>query len=115
LVIRRASFIPAAVVLVVVAGCGADGSPSASPSVSPEPSVSAAPLATATLAPATAQPTPAATASAGTTTYVLRKGDTLAAIAKKFKITLAALRKANPQVTDPTKIRPGDKLTIPAP
>src|SRR4249919_2022759 len=64
LVIRRASFIPAAVLLVVVAGCGADGSPSASPSVSSEPSVSAAPLATATLAPATAAPTPSATASA---------------------------------------------------
>jgi len=35
-------------------------------------------------------------------------------IAIRFHITLAALRKANPKVTDPRALRPGTRLTIPA-
>ena len=46
--------------------------------------------------------------------YTIARGDTLGAIAKRNKITLSALRDANPGV-DPLKIRPGQKLQIPAP
>ncbi len=97
----------------LVAGCGAAESPapsaSAAPSVFPEvpsPSIVAEPSASAA---------PAASPSSPATIYVVRKGDTLIGIAKQHHITLAALRKANPQVTDPTKLHPGDKLTVPSP
>jgi LysM repeat protein len=98
---------------VLVAGCGAAESPSSSASAvaslvpleSPSPSVMAEP--SSVVAPS---PSP----SSALTVYVVRKGDTLIAIAKKQHVTLAALRAANPQVTDPTKLHPGDKLQIPA-
>jgi LysM repeat protein len=48
------------------------------------------------------------------TEYTIVRGDTLGAIAKRNQTTLSALRKANPGV-DPLKIRPGQKLQIPAP
>jgi len=75
------------------------------PTVAPSPT----PAAVATVAPAT--PTPAPT---NASTYVVRKGDTLWSIAKAFGISLDALRTANPQVTDPTKMRVGTALTIPS-
>lgn len=49
------------------------------------------------------------------TTYVVKKGDTLWAIANLHGVTLEALREANPEVTDPTKLRVGQSLLIPAP
>ena len=94
--------------IVIVAGCGSSPTPSPSPSAlpsSPPPSV----------APASPSPEASASASPSARIYVVRKGDTLIAIAKANGITLAALRKANPQVTDPTKLRVGQKLVIPAP
>ena len=45
--------------------------------------------------------------------HVVAKGDMLVNIAKKYGVTLAALEKANPGV-DPKKIKPGQKLVIPA-
>jgi LysM repeat protein len=57
-----------------------------------------------------AGPTPAATAF----TYVVQSGDTLSGIAKKFDVTQQAILDANPQITDPNKIFPGDEITIPA-
>jgi LysM repeat protein len=47
------------------------------------------------------------------TEYVIVKGDTLAKIAKKNSVTLKALEAANPNV-QPTKLKVGQKLTIPA-
>ena len=47
------------------------------------------------------------------TEYVIVKGDTLAKIAKKNGVTLKALEAANPNV-QPTKLKVGQKLTIPA-
>ena len=47
------------------------------------------------------------------TEYVVVKGDTLAKIAKKNGVTLKALEAANPGV-EPTKLKVGQKLTIPA-
>jgi LysM repeat protein len=46
------------------------------------------------------------------TEYVIVHGDTLAKIAKKNGVTLSALKAANPGV-EPTKLKVGQKLTIP--
>lgn len=43
----------------------------------------------------------------------VKKGDTLSAIAKANKTTVAAIAKANPQITNVNLIRPGQKITIP--
>jgi LysM repeat protein len=59
-------------------------------------------------------PSPAASPTSAATVYVVKKGDTLWAIANKFDVSLAALREANPQVTDPTKLRVGTELSIPS-
>jgi len=45
--------------------------------------------------------------------YVVVKGDTLAKIAKRNGVTVKAIEDANPGVT-PTKLKVGQKLTIPA-
>jgi LysM repeat protein len=45
--------------------------------------------------------------------YTVAKGDTLAVIAKKHGVSLSALQAANPGVV-PTKLKIGQKLTIPA-
>jgi LysM repeat protein len=47
------------------------------------------------------------------TEYVVVKGDSLAKIAKKHGVTLSALKAANPGV-EPTKLKVGQKLSIPA-
>lgn len=46
--------------------------------------------------------------------YMVVKGDTMWMIAKRFGVSLESLIKANPQVKDPNKIRPGDVLCIPS-
>lgn len=45
--------------------------------------------------------------------YTVVSGDSLSRIAVRNKTTVAALKQANPNV-DPVRIRPGDKLKIPA-
>ena len=45
--------------------------------------------------------------------YVVKKGDTMWLIAKKFGITLDDLIAANPQITDPNRINVGDVIHIP--
>ena len=51
--------------------------------------------------------------SAKTSTYTIRKGDTLAGIAKKHGITMDQLMKANSIKSTQYKLVPGKKLTIP--
>ncbi len=46
-------------------------------------------------------------------TYVIKAGDTLAKIAARNNITLAQLLQANPQITDPNKIKVGDVINTP--
>lgn len=46
-------------------------------------------------------------------TVTVKKGDTLSAIAKANKTTVAAIAKANPQITNVNLIKPGQKVTIP--
>ena len=53
-------------------------------------------------------PVPAATE------YTIASGDKLSIIAKKFNVTVAALREANPGI-EPTKLQIGKTLHIPAP
>lgn len=45
--------------------------------------------------------------------YVVQPGDTLSAIARRFGVPLSALLAANPQITDPNQIFPGQVITIP--
>lgn len=45
--------------------------------------------------------------------YTVKSRDTLSGIAQDFGISLQALRQANPQITDPNVIYPGQVLTIP--
>lgn len=47
-------------------------------------------------------------------TYVVRRGDWLAQIARTCEVSLSELLRANPQITDPNRITAGQVLTIPA-
>jgi LysM repeat protein len=110
---RIALTLPVILLAVIVAGCGSADAPSASASASPEPSaVESTPVPTEE---ETASPEPDETPASGETTiYTVKKDDTLVAIAARHNISLAALREANPQITDPRKLRIGAKLTIPS-
>jgi LysM repeat protein len=74
-------------------------------SVTPGPSASPTPAPTPTPAPATAAPTPQRT-------YVVQDGDTLAAIAQRFGVSVSAIQAAN-GIEDPNEIIIGDVLVIP--
>lgn len=93
----------------LIAGCG----PAATPSPSPSPLLAITPPPTeAPTAASTESPSPSAATGQ---VYVVKKGDTLIRIAFRHGVTLAALLAANPEVTDPTKLRIGQKLVIPTP
>ncbi len=49
----------------------------------------------------------------GQNVYIVKSGDTLRAIAAAQNVTLAALEQANPQITDPGLIFPGDHVILP--
>jgi LysM repeat protein len=61
-----------------------------------------------TLAP-TATPEPGATPRL----YRIKDGDTLGKIARRFDVTVGDILAANPQITDPDRIVPGQVITIP--
>jgi spore germination protein len=46
---------------------------------------------------------------------VVKTGETLRAIARTFGVTLEALLAANPDITDPGKVRAGKIILIPPP
>lgn len=48
-------------------------------------------------------------------TYIIRPGDTLFAIARRFGVSLAALINANPQIVNPDLIFPGTFIFVPSP
>jgi LysM repeat protein len=77
---------------------GGGGGAAITPGTSVEPSVSTAPT-----------EAPAATPQ----TYVIKSGDTLLKIAKKFGLTVDELLAANKQIKNPNKIAVGDELIIP--
>ncbi len=47
------------------------------------------------------------------TAYTVQHGDTLSAIAQRFGVSLAALEAANPQIANPNRIYPGDRVHSP--
>lgn len=47
-------------------------------------------------------------------TYIVKKGDTLWTISRTFQIGLSEMISANPQVTDPNIIYPGQNIKIPS-
>src|SRR5436305_10017814 len=47
------------------------------------------------------------------TTYVVQQGDTLSGIAQEFGVSLSDLEAANPQITNPDLIFPGQVINIP--
>ena len=49
------------------------------------------------------------------TTVTVKPGDTLSAIAAKAGISLSSLLKLNPQITNPSLIKPGQKVNVPDP
>ncbi len=83
-----------------------EGDPASGPGASPTPSASpseATPVPTETPVPS---PTPEV--------YVIKKGDTLSKIAKKFGVTVDDILEANKDtIKDPNKIRVGDEIIIP--
>jgi LysM repeat protein len=98
------------------AGASADSTerptPTASPTATPRPTILAtpSPSTTPTVAP-TVAPTPAPT-PVPQQTYVVQQGDTLAAIAQQFGVTVAAIQAAN-GIEDPDEIIIGQVLVIP--
>jgi len=72
------------------------------------PTPSAAAVASASLLPTPApSPTPF--------TYTVAPKDTLTRIAKRFGVTVDQILAVNPAITDPNKLKIGDKLVIPTP
>ncbi|WP_226576545.1 SafA/ExsA family spore coat assembly protein [Halobacillus litoralis] len=53
------------------------------------------------------------TTHAETDTYIVKSGDTLWKISKKYKIGLSEIINANSQFSNPDLIYPGDRVTIP--
>lgn len=47
--------------------------------------------------------------------YSVRPGDTMYAIAQQYGVSLRMLIRANPHITNPNEIFPGDLLCVPAP
>ena len=51
--------------------------------------------------------------SAASSSYTLRRGDTLSHVAAKFKVPLAAVVAANRDITDPDRVREGQRVAVP--
>lgn len=76
------------------------------------PGKAAAATSAASAAPARASTTPAPTAPTTSITHVIKPGETLGAIAKKYQVKVGDIATAN-NIGDPTKIRAGQSLKIP--
>jgi len=46
-------------------------------------------------------------------TYVVQHGDTLSQVAVRYHVSLSALEKANPNITNPSLIFPGEQIIVP--
>jgi LysM repeat protein len=106
--VKLAHLIAGAALVVAVAACSSGAQPTESPSVAPTQLATLPPSPTPS---ATVAPTSSAPAA---TEYRIKKGDTLYAIAKRNKISLAVLLAANPQIKDPNKLKIGQLVYIPA-
>jgi 2',3'-cyclic-nucleotide 2'-phosphodiesterase/3'-nucleotidase len=108
--------------VMMVAGCGGGPPPTGSPSPgsSAEPTLPSETFVPAEVTPepsaeVTAEPevTPEVTEAPAYTTYVVKKGDTLYAIALAHGTSVKKILAANPAIKDPQKLRIGQKITIP--
>jgi LysM repeat protein len=50
-----------------------------------------------------------------TVTYVVKRGDTLGAIARRYNTTVATLLRLNPQIRNPNRLFVGQRIQVPAP
>ena len=73
----------------------------------------ASPSASRAAATPTSAPTPVPAPSAQV--YVIKTGDTLSKVAKRFSVTLEELLAANPDIKNPDKIALGQQINIPIP
>ena len=94
---------PTATTVLPTATPASTASPTAEVTPSPTPAPTPAPT-----------PKPTATPAPATRTYTVVAGDTLYGIAKKFNVSVAAIRKLNPSVQNTNVIHVGQKLKIPA-
>ncbi len=83
---------------------GGGGAPRSSPTPSASADATAAPSVSPTPEPS---PTPL--------TYKVKSGDTLSGIAAKYKLAVADIIAANPDLKDPNQLQIGDTLVIPLP
>ena len=65
------------------------------------------------VAPSSAPPVNTAVSQVGGTTYVVQPGDWLSSIARQYSTTVPAILAANPQITDPDNVSPGQSILIP--
>ena len=94
---------------VAPSGTAAAATPTAAPTSTPSPSPSPG-----TPAPTAApSPAPAAASCVSLGVHTVVGGDTLWEIAQQYGVTVKSLLAANPQITDRSLIRPGDRITIP--
>ena len=98
------SLLAVAALALGIAACGGSSTPS--PSI--EPSVAP------TVTPSTA-PTASAEQSPAGQVYVVKKGDTLYAIAVRNKTTVEAIMAVNPAITNPNLLKVGQRVLIPTP
>lgn len=82
------------------------------PTATQTPRPTATRRATFTPVPATPSDTPTPTVTPTPIIYVIKKGDTLIPIARKFGVTVAAIQEAN-GITDPRRLRIGQEIIIP--
>jgi LysM repeat protein len=103
--------------LIFIQGCGTTRPTSPNVQVEPPPPpmmpprpVTTTPRATRTANPVVSKPTPPAAVGA---THVLRKGETLSHLAKRYGISVGDLTEYN-NLTNANRVREGQKLNIPA-
>ncbi len=62
-----------------------------------------------------AEPSPTPIPTPAQVVYTVKSGDSLSGIAAAYGVTVEDILAANPSITDPNKIAPGDKIVIPQP
>lgn len=102
--------------LAAVAMSLASGDAATSPKAAPAAVVTPAAAPTAQPAPAVATKIPAATATATATApeqVIVEEGDSLSKIAMRRGIAVEAMIAANPQISDPERLYPGNMVNLP--